>query len=204
MYKLPYYTAENQDEVLEFMHKNTFVTLIGFDGAFPVATQVPVKTAVEGASVKLIGHIMTKTDHCKAFAENPNVLVIFTGAHAYVSASVYEEPSAASTWNYKSVQAKGKIKLLNTEETYHVIKDLTDKYENPERSPAAFNKMDEAYIQKHLKAITGFEISVTQLDHVFKMSQNHSAKNKASIVEYLEKSEDVLANEVARDMKNKL
>jgi len=204
MYKLSHYTAHNQDEILEFMHENTFVTLIGFDGEFPVATQVPVKTIVDGDSITLMGHIMTKTDHYQAFEQNPNVMAIFTGAHAYISASVYENPSAASTWNYKTVQAKGIIRLMNSEETYQVIKELTDKYEDPESSPAAFNKMDEAYIQKHLKAITGFEVSVKHIDHVFKMSQNHSAKNKESIVKHLEKSGDVLDQEVAKEMKKNL
>jgi len=203
MYKLPYFTANNQEEILEFMHQNTFVTLVGFDGEFPVATQVPVKTLVDGEAVKLIGHIMTKTDHCKAFEQNPNVLAIFTGAHAYISASVYENPQSASTWNYKTVQAKGKIRLLNSQETYRVIKDLTDKYENPESSLAAFNKMDEAYIQKHLKAITGFEILVSTIDHVFKLSQNHPAGNKESIIKNLENSNEVLAREVAKEMKRK-
>lgn len=204
MYKLPHYTAYNQEDLLEFMHNNTFITLVGFDGEFPVATQVPVKTIVDGETIKLIGHIMTKTDHCKAFEHNPNVMAIFTGPHAYISASVYEHPASASTWNYKTVQAKGIIRLLSSEETHQVIKDLTDKYEDPESSPAAFNKMDEEYIQKHLKAITGFEILVTQLDHVFKMSQNHSAKNKESIIEHLEKTNDVLAQEVAKEMKRNL
>ncbi|WP_316802290.1 FMN-binding negative transcriptional regulator [Pedobacter nototheniae] len=201
MYKLPYFTAENQDIVLDFMHKNSFVTLIGFDGEFPVATQVPVKTMVDNDEIKLIGHIMTKTNHCKAFEQNPSVLAVFTGAHAYISASVYESPAVASTWNYKTVQAKGVIRLMNSEETYQVIKDLTDHYEDSKTSPAAFNKMDDAYIQKHLKAITGFEILVTNLDHVFKMSQNHSAKNKEAIIENLENSDDVLALEVAKEMK---
>ena len=201
MYKLPYFTAENQDAVLDFMHKNSFITLIGFDGEFPVATQVPVKTIVDGDKIKLVGHIMTKTDHCKAFEQNPNVLAVFSGAHAYISASVYESPAVASTWNYKTVQAKGVIRLMSSEETYQVIKDLTNHYENPETSPAAFNKMDEAYIQKHLKAITGFEILVNSLDHVFKMSQNHSPKNQEAIIENLKNSEDFLAQEMAKEMR---
>jgi transcriptional regulator len=204
MYKLPYFTTDNQDEILDFMHKNTFVTLVGFDGEFPVATQVPVKTIIEGDTIKLIGHVMTKTDHCKTFEQNPKVMAIFSGAHSYISASVYENPQSASTWNYKTVQAKGTIKLLNSAETYQVIKDLTNKYENSETSPAAFNKMSDEYIQKHLKAITGFEISVVQLDHVFKMSQNHSAANKESIIKNLEQSDDVLAKEVAKEMKGEL
>jgi len=201
MYKAPYFTTDNQEEILEFMHQNTFITLVGFDGEFPVATQVPVKTVIDGGVIKLIGHIMTKTDHCKAFEQNPNVLAIFTGAHAYISASVYENPQSASTWNYKTVQAKGTIRLLNSEETYQVIKDLTDKYEDPNSSPAAFNKMDDTYIQKHLKAITGFEILVINIEHVFKLSQNHSAVNKESIIKNLEKSGDVLAKEMAGEMK---
>ncbi|MCZ4243075.1 FMN-binding negative transcriptional regulator [Pedobacter punctiformis] len=201
MYKLPHFTTENQDDILDFMHKNSFVTLIGFDGEFPVATQVPVKTVIEGDKIKLIGHVMTKTNHCKAFEQNPNVLAVFSGAHAYISASVYENPAVASTWNYKTVQAKGTIRLMSPAETYQVIKDLTNHYENPETSPAAFNKMDESYIQKHLKAITGFEILVSHLDNVFKMSQNHSAKNQEAIIENLERSDDVMAQAVAKEMK---
>jgi len=204
MYKLPHFTANNQDEILEFMHQNTFVTLIGFDGEYPVATQVPVKTVIDGESIKLIGHVMTKTDHCKAFEQNPNVMAIFTGAHAYISASVYEKPASVSTWNYKTVQAKGIIRLMSPEETYQAIKELTNKYEDPETSPAAFNKMDEDYIQKHLKAITGFEVLVKHIDHVFKMSQNHSAKNQKSIVANLEKSDDIFAKEVAKEMNKNL
>ena len=204
MYKAPYFTTDNQEEVLDFMHQNTFVTLVGFDGEFPVATQVPVNTVVDGEVIKLIGHIMTKTDHCKAFEQNPNVLAIFTGANAYISASVYEKPQSVSTWNYKTVQAKGIMRLLNSEETYQAIKELTDKYEDPNSSPAAFNRMDEAYIQKHLKAITGFEVVVSNINHVFKLSQNQSAANKESIVKNLEQSDDVLAHEIAREMKDRL
>lgn len=201
MYRTAYSKAGNQDEILEFMQQNNFITLIGFDGEYPVVTQVPVQTITDGDSIKLIGHIMTKTDHCRAFEQNPNVMAVFTGAHAYISASFYEKPASVSTWNYKTVQAKGKIRLMNPEETYQVIKELTDHYEHPETSPAAFNKMDEAYIQKHLKAITGFEVSVKHLDHVFKMSQNHSKKNQESIIANLEKSEDPVAKEVAKEMK---
>jgi len=109
MYKTPYNVANNQSEIYEFMIQNTFVSLIGFDGNFPVATQISVETIMLGDSIKIIGHMMTKTDHCRAFEKNQNVLVLYTSAHAYISASVYENPRSASTWNYKSVQAKGTL-----------------------------------------------------------------------------------------------
>lgn len=201
MYKSAVFTTENQNEVLDFMNQNAFVTLIGFDGDFPIATQVPVIVAINQDSIQLFGHVMTKTDHCRAFEKHPNVLVMFTGAHAYISAAVYENPQSVSTWNYKTVQVKGTIKLLNPDDTYQTIKRLTDQYENPEKSPAAFHKMNEDYLQKNLKAITGFEILVTQIDHVFKLSQNHSVKNKENIISNLENNGDALSHEVAKEMK---
>lgn len=200
---MPYFATDQQDVVLEFMQKNAFITLVGFDGTFPVSTQVPVKVVKTGNDLSLIGHIMNKTDHHVAFKQNPNVLAIFTGPHAYVSASVYEQPAVASTWNYMTVQAKGIIRLMDQNETYEVIKEITNKYEHPERSPAAFHKMDEEYIQKNLKAISGFEIKILKLDHVFKLSQNHSPENQKRIINYLEQEEEAGAKQVAKEMKGK-
>ncbi|MES2828092.1 MAG: FMN-binding negative transcriptional regulator [Bacteroidota bacterium] len=201
---MPYYTAADEEEIYDFMQQHSFVTLIGYDGEFPVATQVPVAVHREAGLTKLIGHVMTKTNHHEAFQRHPNVMAIFTGAHSYVSASVYENPKSASTWNYKTVQVKGKIRLLTKDETYQIIKDITDKYEKPDSSPAAFHKMDEDYIQKNLAAITGFEILVSNISHVFKMSQNHSIKNRENIIANLEHADDALSAEVAREMRKDL
>ena len=45
------------------------------------------------------------------FIKNPNALVIFSGAHTYVSASWYENKQIASTWNYQAVQASGTMRF---------------------------------------------------------------------------------------------
>ncbi len=201
MFKFPYFKAQDQEQVLEFMNQHNFITLIGYDGEFPVATQVPVEIKAEGEYIRFVGHVMTKTDHCHAFQKNKQIMALFTGAHAYVSASVYDDPAVASTWNYMTVQAKGLIRLMDADETYAVIKSLTDKYEPEGKSPASFHQMTDAYIQKHLKAIMGFEITVTSLEHVFKLSQNHTCANRQNIVDLLEKNGDVQANEIAKEMK---
>ena len=99
------------------------------------------------------------------------------------------------------MQAKGKIRLLNSEETKTVIKELTDQYEKRD-SPAAFHQMSDDYIEKHLKAIAGFEITVANLEGVFKLSQNHFHINKGSIIKHLSQSDDLQAQEVARQMED--
>lgn len=201
MYKSSLFEEKDADKVFAFMEAHPFVTLIGFDGEYPVVTQVPVQLYQDAAGLRIVGHIMKKTDHHLAYAKNEKVMVLFTGAHTYVSASVYQQPAVASTWNYSSVQAKGKISLLDNEATRSVIQELTDSYEDKASSPAAFRQMDDAYIDKHLKAIVGFEIKVESLQNVFKLSQNHSAVNRSSIVADLAQRDDADAKLVAAQMK---
>lgn len=201
MYKVSNFLEKDIDKLTDFIAANPFAVLIGANQNIPSATQVPLQVKRDGTTVKLIGHVMRNTDHHKAFAANENVLVLFHGAHAYVSASVYENPASASTWNYSSVQAKGMIRLLDSEETKIAIQELTDQYEKQE-SPAAFHRMSDEYIDQHLKAIVGFEVTVTSLEGVFKLSQNHSHGNKESIVNYLSQSDDLQAQEVAKQMKD--
>jgi transcriptional regulator len=203
MYKNPQFEEKDIEKVILFMRAHPFVTLIGFDGDYPVATQVPVHINHDGNGTRIIGHMMKKTDHHSAYAKNENVLVLFTGAHAYISASVYANPAVASTWNYSSVQAKGKIRLMDSDETREVIRHLTNSFENPDSSPAAFHKMDDKYIESNLKAISGFEINVTAINNVFKLSQNHPKANRAAIIEELSKRDDADAHTVAEDMMRK-
>lgn len=202
MYKNSQFEEQNVDKLLAFMQAHSFITLIGYDGDYPVATQIPVKIEQREDKTYLIGHVMKKTDHHQAYVKNENVLALFTGAHAYVSASVYQDPAVASTWNYSSVQAKGKIRLLNDLETREVIRELTDRYEDPATSKAAFHHMSEEYIQKNLKAISGFEILVQNMIGVFKLSQNHPAINKNNIIAQLSESDDTNDQQVAQDMKS--
>lgn len=201
MYKNSQFEEKDFGKLLAFMQAHSFITLIGYDGDYPVATQIPVKIEQRGDKTYLIGHVMKKTDHHQAYIKNENVLALFTGANAYVSASVYQDPAVASTWNYSSVQVKGKIRLLNDFETREVIRELTDRYEDPAISKAAFHHMSEDYIQKNLKAISGFEILAQSISSVFKLSQNHPAINRTKIIAQLSKSDNVNDQQVARDMK---
>ena len=102
MYKLQYFHEDNQEIVLEFMQKYSFAMLTGFDEIYPVATHVPLDVKVKNDKIIFTGHMMKNTDHHKAFLNNPNTLVVFTGQHTYVSATWYSNPHQASTWNYMS------------------------------------------------------------------------------------------------------
>jgi transcriptional regulator len=204
MYKLSYFTENNNDAVIDFMKENSFATITAMGDAYPVATQVPLFIDItEEGKILLSGHIMRKTDHHKAFEKNEHVLVLFTGPHTYVSASWYTNPQTASTWNYMTVHAKGKITLLDEAATYQAIKNITEKYEGT-TTAAAFHKMEDDYIAAMLKAIVAFSIEVESLENVFKLSQNRDEQSKKNIIEALQQRPDDHSKRIAAEMKKRM
>ncbi len=200
MYKLPYFVEEDQEKVIAFMKENAFAVVTGMGTEFPVATQLPLNIEErEGGKLFLTGHLMKNTDHHRAFESNNNVLVVFTGPHCYVSASWYSKPSVASTWNYISVHAKGKISFTDDAGTFQAIKYITEKYEGKETA-AAFDKLPEEYVQRLIGAIVGIEIEVTQLDNVFKLSQNHTEEDRKSIAQHLNDRKDEASKKIAMEI----
>ena len=145
---------------------------------------------------------MRHSDHHKAFEENPNALCVFTGPHAYVSASWYTKPQNASTWNYMSVHAKGKLRFLGQDDLLHILEETTRHYENNDESPASYHHLPHDYVERLSKAIVGFEIEVVALDHVFKLSQNRDETSYGNIITQLEKG-DAEAKGVAAEMKQR-
>ncbi len=202
MYKIPYFTEDDTKLVIELMKENSFAMITGFGEIYPVATQIPLDVVEKDGKLLLSGHLMKKTDHHIAFERNENVLVLFTGPYCYVSASWYANPQTASTWNYMTVQVKGKIKFTDEEGTYEAIKAVTNKYEGVE-TIAAFNNMPKEYTMQHIKAIVGFTIEVESIENVFKLSQNKTEEEKRNIVAKLRErnsSENdlLIANEIEK------
>ena len=187
MYNLPNFKERDKEVVLEFMRNHPFVFLTGINEENkPVATQVPVFIDERDGKLFLTGHIMRNNDHHKAFEKNPNVLAVFTSPHVYVSATWYDDPRQASTWNYMSVHARGSITFGNKEDLIAILKRLTLHYENNNAaSTTVFDNLPSEYTEPLLKAIVAFEVEVVSIDNVFKLSQNRNEKSFHNIMEKL-------------------
>ena len=203
MYDLPYYKEKNEQAIKEFIDQYPFAFLSGCDSENkPVATQVPVFIEEQDGRKILRGHIMKNNDHHKAFLQNPNVLVVFTGNHTYVSATWYSNPYQPSTWNYMSVHAKGIIRFLDEAALISVLRKTTLHFENQnQNSTTVYDNLPSEYIQKLMKAIVAFVIEVTEINHVFKLSQDRDKQSYLNIIEKLKlQGEDgrVIADEMEK------
>ncbi|MEI8279146.1 MAG: FMN-binding negative transcriptional regulator [Bacteroidota bacterium] len=199
VYKLPFFTEQDPDAVMAFMKSHEFVTLIGYDGQQSVATQIPVLLLEREGQLYLRGHVMRQTDHHKAIVHDPEVLVLFQGAHCYVSSSWHTEKQGA-TWNYQTVHVRGTCNLLSEEETMCILTELTKKYETEQERPLYTDQLPENYMTTHVKAIAGIELLVKDVYPIFKLSQNRDDESYQNIVKHLLASVDPDAHKVAREM----
>ena len=203
MYDRPYFKEPDPAVVRDFMAAHPFVLLTGCDAdQRPVATQVPVFSEERDGRTILTGHLAKSSDHYRAFSANPNVLAVFTGPHTYVSASWYTEPHVGSTWNYLTVHARGTIRLFGGEELADVMRRLSLHFERGDQtSPTVFDNLPADYKAKFLPMIAGFEVEVSSLENVFKLSQNRDAASFHNIAGKLATREGdapVIADEMSR------
>ncbi|MFI5123970.1 MAG: FMN-binding negative transcriptional regulator [Chitinophagales bacterium] len=202
MYNIPYFKAENPAEVIDFMKENPFAVLCGInETGIPVATHLPLLLEERDNKLFLQGHSMKKQDHTDAYYRNPNVLAIFSGAHSYVSASWYRKQQVASTWNYQAVHVTGLLRILDEQALHAILTRVTGTFESAD-SPSLVEHMDPEYVAQMMKAIVAFEIEVTAIEHVFKLSQNRDAHSYHNIMTHLREG-DPDAQKIAQIMEEK-
>jgi transcriptional regulator len=189
MYNFSYFKEKDKQTILDFIEENPFAFMTGsyLSGA-QVATQIPILLEERNGELYLQGHIMRNTDHHKAFVDNPNALLVFTGPSCYVSASWYSNPHIGSTWNYMSVHIAGQVNFMTNEALIAFMRKLTLKFEKGNSQSLTFyDNLPEQFLNKMMPAIAGFEIKAEKIENVFKLSQNRDEKSYMNIISNLER-----------------
>lgn len=188
MYHFSYFKEKDRQVILNFIEEHPFAFVTGsFLTGAQVATQIPVIIEERNGDLFLQGHIMRNTDHHKAFMENPNALIVFTGPSAYVSATWYSNSQMGSTYNYMSVHVQGELRFMSQDELINFMRRFTLKFEKGNtQSPTIYDNLPPEYVNKMVAAIAGFEIKLDKIDNVFKLSQNRDEKSYLNIISKLE------------------
>ncbi|WP_310554464.1 FMN-binding negative transcriptional regulator [Flavobacterium sp.] len=202
MYIPAIYKNENQEDIKKFIAENGFAILVNQTNAKLWATHIPlILDENEAGKAILVGHISKENPQGESFKTNTEVLAIFTGVHSYISSSWYDHENVP-TWNYVAVHVYGKVKTLNLEEATKSLKKLVDKYEATSEKPLRIEDLSKQTMLQ-ARGITAFEIEITGIEAVKKMSQNRDAKNHQNIISELEKTGCPNSILVAQEMSKK-
>lgn len=114
------------------------------------------------------------------------VLALFQGPSAYISPSLYEEKplhgKEVPTWDYAVVHAHGTLRAIDDAQwLFALLERLSARHESARAMPWSIHDAPREYIDKLLRALVGIEIPIARIQGKWKMSQNRSARDQATI-----------------------
>ena len=169
------------------------------DTGAPFATHLPILVDERrGPLGTLRGHVARANPHWRHLAAGRPTLVVFSGAHAYVSPSWYATHPAVPTWYYVAVHASGTGALVeDAEQVRALLADLVHVYESPGPEAWSFEALPADYVAGMQRGIVAFEIPIARLEGKAKLSQNRDAVDRGRTREALAASDDPVARAVA-------
>ncbi len=192
------YREEDRAKIIKFLKQNSFPALVSHDGQGLVATHLPTEVVEHvNGSLTILGHMSRANPQWKSFGDQ-EVLLIFQGAHTYISPRWYNHVNVP-TWNYMNVHVYGKVRMVEGEELYDLLGRLVKMHERG--TGYTMESLPEDFVTKEIKGTAGFEVTATRIDAGYKLSQNRDDESYRNIVEELEKRGDENSAEVAEEMR---
>jgi transcriptional regulator len=188
MYTPRLFQVSDRAALLEAMRENAFAILFGpLSGPLnPVdtqpahfATHLPLVVKDEGEHGVIEGHMAAANRHWQSLAGH-EALAVFSGAHSYVSPTLYSEPLSVPTWNYIAVHAYGTLSLIEDDAGKEaLLSDLISLHEPAQLDqwrgqPAGFRRT-------MLAGIMGFRIPIARIEGKFKVSQNRAPEDRRNV-----------------------
>lgn len=199
MYIPEHFRVRDHADAISFMQANPFAILISTTDDGPFASHVPVVIREAGDQLILRGHVAKANPHWRYLEQQPQCLTIFHGPHAFISTANYTTQENVPTWNYGAVHLYGTARMYSSPEflqcmLYELIATFEAAYAQQ------WDSFSQAYRDRMLSHIVGFEITATKLEAKLKLSQNRSKEEQANVIASLGKAEDTAVSGVARLM----
>ena len=163
MYIPEYFKVTDQNKMYDFIKTYNFGILNTYDplSGEIITTHLPLILEFEENRSILYGHIAKDNNHWKVLKEHPEVQIIFSGPHAYISPRFYISKSVP-TWNYTTVHVTGQAFLIDSET---VLQDILIKLVNFHEKSAngqlwSLSELNPDYVSKLMREIVGVKIYI--------------------------------------------
>lgn len=200
MYIPPYYKLTDKEKIFAHLQNNPFGIIASSSNNRVEATHLPF--VIEGTSDQLtiLSHLSKGNPQWKEM-QDKEVLVIFYGPDAYISPGNYEKKENVPTWNYTTVHARGRVKIIhNAGITRDILEKTITRFEPSYMDQ--WKSLDESYKTRISEGLVAFELEEISTEAKYKLSQNKTDQEIGNIIEDLSKQEDTRANDLSKVMKD--
>lgn len=187
MYAASSFREERPPVLHQFMREHPFACVVSANAQGVQASHIPLVLEERAGTLGVLhGHFARANPHWQSLADG-EVLAIFQGPHAYISPSWYaskkEHGRVVPTWNYLAVHARGQARVFDDAKSLRAILELlTDQQESKRAQPWKVSDAPDDYIENTSRGIVGFELTLTRLEGIWKMSQNRPDEDRLGAI----------------------
>ena len=192
----PRHATTDEQVARDIIEAHPWALVVSQRDGSPVASHYPVLIDDSSDDLALVTHVGRPDDRLHDFAGE--VLVVFQGAHGYVSPSWYVPgASIAPTWNFSAVHCWGVPEVLDADANLAVLTRLTAHFEQHVDAPLW---LDPGAAAPLARGTVGLRIPVDRFTCKVKMSQDKDAVSVQQVIDHLRADGPYRQPELADDM----
>lgn len=191
---IPKANEENRLEVLhDLIESHPLASLVTMSPSGLFASHLPMVLQRKSSTHGLLkAHLSRANKQWRDFQPEVQALAIFSGPQHYISPSWYPEKKETGkvvpTWNYAVVHVYGHLKVIEDPAwLLEHLNALTTVNESAFSEPWQVSDAPTDYVESLLKGIVGLELPIQRIEGKWKASQNQPERNRAGVMEGLEK-----------------
>lgn len=173
MYPPPYHQSDDFQKMIAVIKQYPLGMLLTVRNGKPLVTHIPI--IYNETTGKLVAHIDKQNPQVETLTDGAEVTVVFKGPDTYISPSVYTTKQLP-TWNYIIVHITGTIHLINeAEAAKETMISMTHFLEEPDHKFVL--ERDDIRMDRMIHYIQAFDITITNWEGKFKLSQDKNPQD---------------------------
>jgi transcriptional regulator len=191
MYPPPHHQTDDKQKMITLIREYPFAMLVSVLDDKPIVTHIPIIYDEEMG--KLVAHIDKFNPQLETLANGSEVTVVFKGPDTYISPSIYTTKQLP-TWNYIIVHITGTVSLINDpNEAKDTMIAMTKFLEGKEQRFVL--EKENTRMQHSVNYIQAFDITITDWEGKFKLSQDKNHQDQLN-------AKEELINKSSRDIRD--
>lgn len=188
MYVPGHFAAPSLERITRFVDEHPLATLVVADSGRLEAHHLPfMRLDRFEVGRTLVAHAARGNPLWRLAEARAEVLLVFSGADAYVSPSYYpgkdEHHKVVPTYNYVAVHVRGELSCAHDKETkLRAVELLTGRMEAGRARPWAVADAPASYVDRMLDGIVALSLEVRAIEAKFKASQNRPEADRRGVI----------------------
>ena len=188
MYQPPHFREDRIEVQHDLIRRHPLGLLFTAGPGGLIANHIPFLVYSEDQELGVLrAHLARGNPQWRELSAVEECLVVFQGPQSYVTPSWYatkrETGKVVPTWNYVTVQAWGRPRIIEDAAWLRrQLDDLTASQEHRRAPPWAVSDAPEPFVASQIKGIIGVEIAVSRIEGKWKVSQNRPEADRAGVV----------------------